>query len=280
MTNPSGLAPLTSSGDARFPGSPVLSEDFTGTTLPSTFWPYAGKSGDTEEGGQVHVWWMPSHVYTVGDSMARLQTSWEGGGTWPKPPQSMLVNAGIGTVGKFLYGAFFIRMQRFFNEGNDHVIELLMPGGGVWPPEVDIREDGGSNYDVSATLHFAPNNQTIQDKLPGIDLTQWHTWGVMWSPGQLDYVLDGVIWDSVTSAEVPNIAMWLGIQSEYEGPVLAVDPHLPQQVRVDWITVFAYTPASAPTYGEPVYALINGVWALAGYTEVADPTGGPGWHAS
>jgi hypothetical protein len=47
-----------------------------------------------------------------------------------------------------------------------------------------------------------------------VDLTEWHTLGVEWTPGKLAYILDGRNWATVTSAHVPSIAVSLGIQAQ------------------------------------------------------------------
>ena len=47
-----------------------------------------------------------------------------------------------------------------------------------------------------------------------VDLTQWHTLGVVWTPGRLVYTIDGRNWATVANANVPSTPMVLDIQTQ------------------------------------------------------------------
>jgi beta-glucanase (GH16 family) len=93
-------------------------------------------------------------------------------------------------------------------------VALLWPTAG-WPPEIDFAEDaGGSRRRVSAFLHHGPDNRQIARSLRRTNLTRWHEVGVRWTPGRLEYLIDGRVWAKVTGAEVPSQPMWLAVQTE------------------------------------------------------------------
>jgi beta-glucanase (GH16 family) len=117
-------------------------------------------------------------------------------------------------------------------------VELLWPVANVWPPEIDFNETGGTTSSTSATVHFT--NATDQDqRSQNIDLTQWHTWGVIWTPTSITYTVDGSVWGSVTTAsEIPNQAMTLDLsQQTWCGSGWAC-PTVPQSMQIDWVAEY------------------------------------------
>ena len=86
---------------------------------------------------------------------------------------------------------------------------------GDWPRsgEIDIVETKGSNLDYAAAdAHWGLskyNKKHAQGKdLPAgfKDTTQWHTYGVKWTEGKLEYYIDGVKFHTVSSFGRPNAA--------------------------------------------------------------------------
>ena len=89
------------------------------------------------------------------------------------------------------------------------------PTYGSWPRsgEIDIVETKGSNLDYAAAdAHWglsAYNKKHAQGKdLPAgfKDTTQWHTYGVKWTEGKLEYYIDGVKFHTVNGFDQPNAA--------------------------------------------------------------------------
>ena len=76
------------------------------------------------------------------------------------------------------YGAYFVR-SRMTGAGPTQV-ELLWPASG-WPPEIDFDETYGPVTSSMGTLHYTSNNSEIHNVV-NVDMTQWHTWGVIWTP--------------------------------------------------------------------------------------------------
>lgn len=215
----------------------VAGDDFTGaSTVPTDPWfLYDGIPGGTTE-----AQWDSSHV-TLGNSIMTLSTYkdpavnsdptiWVSGGAMFYRPQ--------------IYGKYLVRWRADTGDGVA-AIGLLWPDNGGWPPEIDFFEDGGGDrQSTQATLHFEPTNEMIWRDTTG-DFTQWHTLGVEWTPGRVDYTKDGAVWGTVQDSvegvsAVPDIEMYLVLQTQmWESTV-----NTPTVVNmyVDWIVQYAYTP--------------------------------------
>jgi beta-glucanase (GH16 family) len=144
------------------------------------------------------------------------------------------------------YGRYLVRMRFSGGTGVAHTA-LLVPADGTWPPEIDFSEDNGRGAQRDyATLHHGPDNIQVQDDIR-VDLTKWHTLGVAWRPGRLDFLLDGRVWSRIRSRNVPSAAMKLAIQTQAWGCGIndweaCVDTTTPAHVRlfVDWVTIDAH----------------------------------------
>jgi beta-glucanase (GH16 family) len=182
----------------------VFSDDFTGSALDTNLWHvYSGQPGG-DPGG----WWDPSHV-VVQNGMLVLEghrdpldgNKWTTGGLALQPAYAQT------------YGKYLVRFRFDAGTGIAHAI-LLWPAGGGWPPEVDFSEDNGSNRQTdTSTLHYGASNSTISNDI-NVNLTQWHTFGVEWTPGKLVYTLDGKVWSTVENVNVPSIPMVMAIQTQ------------------------------------------------------------------
>jgi len=89
------------------------------------------------------------------------------------------------------------------------------PTYGSWPNsgEIDIVETKGSNLNYAAAdAHWGlstGNKKHAQGRdLPAgfKDTTQWHTYGVKWTEGKLEYYIDGVKFHTVNGFGQPNAA--------------------------------------------------------------------------
>jgi beta-glucanase (GH16 family) len=182
----------------------VLADDFTGATLDSSRWRlYWGQPGG-DPGG----WFDPNHVsVSKGQLVISGYRDRADGGKW--------ATGGISDSPGLVqtYGKYLVRFRFDAGQGIAHAI-LLWPADNSWPPEIDFSEDNGSNRQTAyGTLHYGANNTQVQSHL-AVNLTQWHTLGVQWTPGSLVYTLDGRAWASVKNAQVPSIPMTLDIQTQ------------------------------------------------------------------
>ena len=82
-------------------------------------------------------------------------------------------------------------------------------------PEIDIMEHIGHDWDwVYHTYHYFDEDGNLrstksQEKV-GVDYTNdFHTFGVEWSPGKIDFYVDGVVSHTITDSEVSSQEMYI-----------------------------------------------------------------------
>lgn len=186
----------------------TFTEDFNGADLSERWWIYDGQpNGDP--GG----WFMPSHVSQQG---GRLIIN---GSREDTPNGNLYATGGISNSKSFsqTYGKFSIRFRMDPGYGINYII-LLWPTDDRWPPELNIAEDNGKDRTrLTSTIHYGghgqPSRYTSRERL-GVDVTQWHTVGVEWTPGRAVMLLDGQEWARYESDVVPRTAMSLAIQTQ------------------------------------------------------------------
>lgn len=213
----------------------VFADDFNGRTLDNSKWRlYWGQPGGDSAG-----WYDPRHV-TVSNGMlvisayrdARDHNRWATGG----------LSSSVGLVQT--YGKYLVRFRLDPGVGVGHAL-LLMPADNSWPPEVDFSEDNGSGRSHTlATLHFGKHDTHWSAGL-AVNTTQWHTLGVEWTPGKLQYTIDGRVWETMWGNVVPSIPMVLDMQTE-AWPCSGTwgrcpNSSTPRVVRmyVDWVVAYA-----------------------------------------
>jgi hypothetical protein len=230
-SEPSGYGPPSATALAGYSQGSVT--DFTGSSLPAGWESYGGTpAGDP--GGQFAT----NHA-VVGGGYLSLNTfqdpaynnDWVTGG---------VCDCSVAPT----YGAFFVR-SRVTGAGPTQV-ELLWPQSGDWPPEIDFNETLGSATATTATIHWSSANSQFHSSLNDIDMTQWHTWGVIWTPSSITYTVDGQVWASVSSnqAQIPDVPMHLALQQQTwcgASPVWAC-PTAPESMEINWVA--EYTPNS------------------------------------
>jgi beta-glucanase (GH16 family) len=211
-------------------------DDFNGTSLDSAKWgAYQGQPGG-DPGG----WWDPSHA-VVHNGVLELQSYRDPrfGNRW--------VSGGVSSARavRQTYGMYLVRFRVDRGHGIAAVL-LLWPSTGPWPPEVDFAEDGGGDRSATtATLHYGEANHQIQRSVRA-DFSQWHTIGVAWTPGQLNYILDNRVWATVRSFNVPNSPMEMDAQTQAgtcgDQTAPCPDQTTPAHVnmQIDWVA--AYSP--------------------------------------
>lgn len=201
--------------------------DFLGTSIPSGWYPFTGTPGG-DPGGQFAA----SHIVVGGGLMSV--------NTWKDPAfGNEWVTGGICNCGNpQTYGAYFVRSR--VTGAGPTAVQLLWPLDNSWPPEIDFNETAGDASTTSATVHWGAANHIDQRKL-SINMTSWHTWGVIWSPTSITYTVDGRVWGTVsTASEIPNVPMTLDLQQQTWCSSGWACPTTPQSMQVDWVA--QYTP--------------------------------------
>jgi len=230
---PSGIGPPTTSS---IPGYQLASvTTFVGKSLPPGWVVFSGQpSGDP--GGR----WATNHV-TVSNNMLQLNAFQD-----PRFNNEW-VTGGTCECGKpRTYGAFFVR-SRLTGYGPTQV-EMLWPVAG-WPPEVDFEETYGVTTASQATFHYTTQNHQIHKNIH-INMTAWHTWGVIWTPTSFIYTVDGRVWGSITDPSIiPHQPMTLHLQQQTWCSAGFACPKSPQSTQVNWIAEYSSTSPEAQSVG-------------------------------
>jgi len=235
-TPPIASGPRLPMPQGNLPGwRQVFADDFGGRTLNRAKWRlYWGQSGG-DPGG----FFSPSHV-SVANGMLVISGYRDRalGGRWATGG----VSSSPGLVQT--YGKYEVSFRLDPGVGVGHAL-LLSALKGQWPPEFDFSEDDASNrVRTLSTLHYGPRDAKIS-RLLTVNLTQWHTLGVEWTPRRLVYTIDGRVWATVVSAHVPSIPMVLDIQTQ-TWPCAHTWAHCPDgstprvvRLYVDWVVAYA-----------------------------------------
>jgi len=220
---PSGEAPPITSSLPGYNLSYI--NDFIGTSLPAGWNTFTGIPGG-DPGGQ----FASSHV-TVSGGLLRLNT-WK-----DRQYRGHWVTGGLCQCGLArTYGAYFVR-SRVTGAGPNEV-ELLWPVTNLWPPEIDFSETGGSLSFTTATVHFGSANVMDHSTL-NVDMTQWHTFGVLWTPNAVTYLVDGRVWGLIAqSSHIPRVPMTLDMEQRTRCTVGRQCPVSPVTMQVDWVAEY------------------------------------------
>jgi hypothetical protein len=205
--------------------------DFPGSRLPKGWDKFAG----VPKGDPVSVW-ARSHV-AVHDGMLVLST-------WRDRKRGMRwTSGGVCQCGRpARYGAFYVRSR--LTGGGASGVELLWPQDNKWPPEVDFFESWQQGNRNTFTDHYTVKDHITQGWL-NANLMKWHTWGIIWRPHEIQFVVDWgtnewTIWGTITSpAAIPQIPMTLDIDQQTWCSILPACPTKPSSLLVDWVVEFA-----------------------------------------
>ena len=223
-TEPSGFAPP---GPTAIPGFALrYVNNFNGTTVPTGWTVFTGTPSGAPGGqfGSAHV--IVSH--------GELQLN-----TWPDPKyQNRWVTGGLCHCGMVRsYGAYFVR-SRITGVGPNEVM-LLWPQSESFPPEIDFNENEGRLDNTSSTVHWGSTNQ-VEQHLLAIDMSKWHTWGVVWTPTAIEDVVDGKVWASVTRpAAIARVPMRLDLEQRTMCQIHLQCPKKPSSMYVDWVAEYS-----------------------------------------
>lgn len=217
----------------------VFFDDFTAGLQPSLWGQYSGQPGG-DPGG----FWAPSHV-VVNQAGLNLETYRDPafGGRW--------VSGGVSSAPalKQTYGKYEIRLRVGRGRGIQFAA-LLWPVADQWPPEIDFGELGGATNNrnsIAVALHYGPQDTQIQAGLK-VNLTRWHTVGIEWLPGRLNFTMDGRRWAVIRNRNVPRQPMELDLQTQAGTcdqpwapcPNSQTPGYVDAQIR--WVAAYSYVP--------------------------------------
>jgi hypothetical protein len=210
----------------------VLADNFNGTTLDSKWQKYNGVVG-----GNLGGWWARSHTVVSGGELILK--------TYSDPPNctnaaicplfNNEVSGGIKSKLSLTYGKILVRV-RTTPVADDTFLALLYPTSDIAPPEDDFVVDGGP-------ANLTTIGAFLTDSLTA-NAAQWHTLGVIWSPGEVQYTIDGNVWATESNPNVSNVPMNIVLQSQTDCeaapgltctvPWAATEPN----VDVDWVVAY------------------------------------------
>ena len=222
-------------------GSLVFNDDFGGTRVDQTKWPI-NYGGTTYWTGAFR--WDNSQV-SVGNGMLDIgitrqaDGSWSTGGVSTTPNQW---NPGFA----FTYGKVEIMAKMSAEVTGMGPCFLLWPAAqGVWPPELDILEAPKGNGMV--TQHWADpktGGDVYESHNYDVDLTQWHVYGLEWTPDRVTMTIDGQAMHTYTQ-NIPTQKMTVGLQGHvgaasdtWYGGVPAADAPGRYDIMVDFVRVY------------------------------------------
>jgi outer membrane protein OmpA-like peptidoglycan-associated protein len=246
---PSGEAPPSPTG---FPGYvETYSNDFTGTTIPPGWTVFEGTDTIDHDTGEQFA---ASHD-VVSDGVLSLNT-------WMDPAyNNEWVTGGICRCqDSKTYGAYFVRSRQ--TGAGPTGVDLLWPTTNTWPPEIDFNETVGVTNATTATVIWGDaGGQRQQSQVAlDIDMTQWHTWGVIWTPTSLLYTVDGKVWGQFdVPSEIPSVPMTLHLQSQTWCVFNYACPTAPESTLVDWVAEYS----SVTNYTKSVGTFASSSWALS-----------------
>lgn len=241
-SNPSGQAVP----NANLPGwNLTLSEDFSRNatlgqfkTVYGNVWAAADGQHDTSASygrpAATQGIYDTSKTVTVHDSMLDMRVYTDGSGRpWIANPIP-----DTGTWGQ-LYGRYAVRFKSDTVPGFK-MAWLLWPTSENWNQgEVDFPEAGlGNNMQgYSHNVNGSPNtNQWIVNT--NVNMADWHTAVIEWTPTSLKFILDDVTYTTTDSAAIPKNPMYWKLQTETN--LSSTPPPTSSQghVYIDWVAVW------------------------------------------
>jgi beta-glucanase (GH16 family) len=215
-------------------------EDFNGATLDPTKW----NIGSHWRGSELYV---PDNV-RIQDGRLRLESRRQ---TYSSQGRSFDYTSGyVDTRGKFsqLYGRFEVRAR--LPKGNGiWPAHWLMPQDGSTRPEIDIMELlGGYPSTVHMSNHWGtaekPEDVTRSFTGPNFS-TDFHTFTLEWEPGQLRWLVDGILRVTTTDG-VPTVPMYLILNTQIGGDWPGFPDGttvFPQFHEIEYVRVYRRVPA-------------------------------------
>ena len=228
----------------------VFTEDFTGGNVPIGGFPgaaYGAKwsanyfDGTPDTAGQMDggkSGYYPSKVLSVHDGVLDMYLHSENGIPMGAAPAPKLEGNQPRPFNSQLYGRYSVRFKSDALKGFK-TAWLLWPDSGLWPQdgEIDYPEGEVSGNFYAAMHGTGPNQDVIDVFEANTSFTSWHIATTEWSPGRVEFFLDGRSIGVSTSA-IPNKPMHYVIQTESCLPACPL-PGISGHVYVDWVAIWA-----------------------------------------
>lgn len=230
----------------------TLDEGFTNNTLDPALWSVT--TGKHNVSSYELQWFSPDEV-SVANNMLRIHAEQTLTNGFPYK------SGQISTIGKFqqLYGLFEFQLKVPVVNGA-WAAAYLLAWNDDWPPEIDVEEIAGDQpNEVINTNHYTDEygehrQSDVNYSAIGIDRTQWHTYSVVWEPGEVAWYLDdnyrGTTGQPYNDAS--SVPMYITINLALGG--FGGDPSQstwPQDLYCRHVNVYQRSDLSFPLYPEP-----------------------------
>jgi beta-glucanase (GH16 family) len=182
----------------------------------------------------------------------------------------------IQTHNKFsaAYGYFEIRAKVPTNVGNGIWPAFWMLGNG-WPPEMDVGEWTSSGNNFHQGLYGMDSHWHDYHTFTPFP-TGFHTYSMLWSPGQQTYYVDGQPKLTVNGNYVPSQSMYLILNNGVDNTVNG-NSRFPNDFEVDYVHV--YQGAGGATIVNPGFEQGTTAWSLSGSAAVVNYNQNTGFNA-
>jgi hypothetical protein len=240
-SNPSGIPmPTGTVTTAGGTWTPIMSEDFNGTTLNSANWdaPY----NDSHPGNQASQGtWLASHV-SVSNSMLILQASIDN--SFSNPAADNWAFGGVYCAHGLSFGRWEVCMRA---DPSELIFALALIIGAEWPSpgevcEIDMIEGASANGTTFPAVGFTTHYGSAPSQIQYQEYASWNEWNVValeFTESTISYYLNGTLVTTFANP-APNASqqtMYLTLQNQLEeGPPPGGTPSAQQQV--DWVVIY------------------------------------------
>jgi hypothetical protein len=228
----------------------VFTEDFTNGNVPVGGFPgpaYTAKwsenylDGTPDTAGQLvggKSAYFPSKVLSVKDGVLDMYLHSENGVPMGAAPSPRFGSAEQSPYNSQLYGRYSVRFKSDALKGFK-TAWLLWPDSGIWPRdgEIDYPEQDLTLPFYGAVHWSRSGKDAFETFQSGASFTSWHTATTEWSPGRVEFFLDGQS-IGVSTTSVPTTPMHYILQTE-SCLTGCPDPSTSGHLEVDWVAIWS-----------------------------------------
>ncbi|GAB5077114.1 glycoside hydrolase family 16 protein [Arthrobacter sp. AD-310] len=183
----------------------------------------------------------PSKVLSVHDGLLDMYLHSENGVSMGAAPSPRFAGVTEAPYNSQLYGRYSVRFKADALAGFK-VAWLLWPVSKQWPQDGEIDFPEG---DLSKVIYAALHGVTAEGHKfdvfrPNVPFTSWHVATTEWSPGRIEFFLDGKS-IGVANSMVPDKPMRYLLQTE-SCLTGCPAPETAGHVYVDWVSIWARNP--------------------------------------
>jgi Glycosyl hydrolases family 16 len=257
------VAPAMSAGESTAPTADlpgwrhVFADDFSvptqtfpGSAYAAAWWAYP--SGWTDTSGSVgrpaaeRGHYDCAKTCSVTSGVLTLSLHSEAGTPYVAAPVPRLPGSSGGvdsTPSGQLYGRYSVRFRATVNGPGYKTAWLLWPDSGDWPRdgEIDYPEGSLDGGFAGFVHHQGATSGSDQTRIPSSGsaggYAPWHEATIEWSPGKVEFFLDGAS-IGATTARVPATSMHWVLQSETEVTATPTPDTSTAVIEIDWVSVW------------------------------------------